>query len=460
MTGPDTPAADGAPVRGAAALAIGLVVGDGRTIDAALADERVRRLATASPGAVQALVYGSLRFGLRLKAAVEPLLARPWDQQAPELRGLVLLGLYQLEHAGLPPHAAVSTVVDAARLIGAAKAAGFVNAILRRFQRERVTLLACADQSRALALAHPPWLAAALAADWGEAETLKLLAANNEAPPLWLRANRRAGSREALAAQLAAAGHPSRPSAFAADALRLDTPVDVRRLAAFNDGLCSVQDVAAQLAVAFLGARPGDRVLDACAAPGGKTGHLLEACPELSAVVAVESDAARAGRITDNLARLGLAASVLVADASRPEDWWDGVAFTRILLDVPCSGTGVIRRHPDIKWLRREADVRTLAGRQRRLLDALWPLLAPGGRLLYVSCSVLRAENSDVIRGFLQTRPEAEDATESVRLSLPGLPPAGGPGPGYALLPGSADADGFFYACLDKRAAGDSGRHA
>lgn len=455
MSGGELPADDGAPVRGAAALAIGLVVGDGRTIDAALADERVRRLATHSPAAVQALVYGSLRLGLRLKAAVEPLLARPWEQQSPELRGLLLLGLYQLEHAGVPPHAAVSTVVDAARLVGASKAAGFVNAILRRFQRERVTLLACAEQSRALALAHPPWFAAAIAADWGEAAALAVLAANNEAPPLWLRANRRAGTREELAARLAADGHTSRPSVFAPDALRLDSPVDVRRLAAFNEGRCSVQDAAAQLAVAFLGPTRGDRVLDACAAPGGKTGHLLEVCPELSGLVAVESDAARAGRIADNLLRLGLTASVLVADAAQPEEWWDGVPFTKILLDVPCSGTGVIRRHPDIKWLRREADVRSLAGRQRRLLDALWPLLAHGGRLLYVSCSVLRAENSDVVRGFLQTHRDAEETTESVRLSLPGLPPAGGPGPGYALLPGSADTDGFYYACLDKRPAGN-----
>ncbi len=444
---------DGAAERGAAALAIGLVTGDGRTIDVALADPRVRRLATVSPPAVQALVYGALRFGLRLKAAVEPLLAKPWDEQSPELRGLLLLGLYQLEHAGLPPHAAVSTVVDAARLIGKAKSAGFVNAILRRFQRQREELLATVDESRALSLAHPPWFAKALARDWGDEVTAAVLAANNLAPPLWLRANRRRGSRDALAASLAAEGCTSRPVAFAPDALRLDSPVDVRTLGAFLDGRCSVQDAAAQLATGFLQAAPGHRVLDACAAPGGKTGHLLETLPELGAVVAVEFDAARAARITANLDRLGLSAPVHVADATEPDTWWDGVPFQRILLDVPCSGTGVIRRHPDIKWLRRAADLRSLAKRQRRLLDALWPLLAPGGRLLYVSCSVLRAENADVISEFLESTPDALDVTEAVGRTLPGLPPASGPGPGYALLPGIADTDGFYYACLDKRAA-------
>lgn len=440
----------GAPVRAAAALAISLVLGPGRTLESALADARVQRLGKGSPAATQALAYGALRFGLRLVAATAGLLARPWDQQSPELRGLLLLGLYQLEYGDVPPHAAVNTVVDAAKLLGQGKSSGFVNAVLRRYQRERDVLLARADATLADRTAHPQWLVNSLERDWAGAVPA-LLEANNERPPLWLRVNRRRISLASLTSRLEAAGHVVTHSPFAIDALRLEVPVDVRHLPEFAEGLCSVQDAAAQLAVPFLGAAAGDRVLDACAAPGGKTCHLLEAAPELSALIAVESDGTRATRITSNLSRLGLEASVRVADATRPEDWWDGVPFARILLDVPCSGTGVIRRHPDIKWLRRPNDIPTLATRQRRLLGALWPLLAPGGRLLYVSCSVLRAENADLIAGFLAGGHGAVDMTESVRLSIPDLPPPGGAGPGYALLPGATDTDGFFYACLDKR---------
>lgn len=450
MTGA-TPAGAGAgvDVRAAAALAVSLVLGPGRTLEAALSDDRVRALGAASPGETQALVYGALRFGMRLVAAVGDRLARPWQQQPPLVQGLLLLGLYQLEYGEVPAHAAVHTVVEAARVVGQAKAAGFVNAVLRRFQRERATLLARADATLAGASSHPQWLVNRLEADWGSAAAT-VLAAANAPPPLWLRVNRRRAARAELAMRLRERGHAVSECAFAPDALRLDVPLDVRALPEFTSGLCSVQDAAAQLAVPLLGAGPGDRVLDACAAPGGKTCHLLEALPELSALVAVESDSTRASRIGANLSRLGLEASVHVADATRPEDWWDGVPFTRILLDVPCSGTGVIRRHPDIKWLRRPNDVAVLAARQRALLAALWPLLARGGRLLYVSCSVLRAENSDLVAGFLAGGHGAVDATESVRLSMPGLPPPGGAGPGYALLPGAADTDGFFYACLDK----------
>ena len=439
----------GAPVRAAAALAISMVLGPGRTLDAALADSRVQQLGASSPAATQALVYGSLRFGLRLVAAVQTLLARPWEQQAPELRGLLLLGLYQLEYGDVPPHAAVSTVVGAARLIGQAKAAGFVNAVLRRYQRERVELLARADAVLANAKAHPQWLVNAFQRDWRRGIE-PMLEANNEQPPLWLRANRRRISAADLADRLTRAGHEVSLCEFAPDALRLALPVDVRHLPEFVDGLCSVQDAAAQLAVPFLGMSAGHRVLDACAAPGGKTGPLLEADVELSGLVAVEFDSSRASRINSNLVRLGLKADLRVADASRTKDWWDGVPFDHILLDVPCSGTGVIRRHPDIKWLRRPNDIATLAAKQRALLAALWPLLAPGGRLVYVSCSVLRAENADLIAGFLAGDHGAVDVTAQVTAQTASLPEAPGPGPGYALLPGAKDTDGFFYACLER----------
>jgi 16S rRNA (cytosine967-C5)-methyltransferase len=237
---------------------------------------------------------------------------------------------------------------------------------------------------------------------------------------------------------------------FAPRALVLERPLDVRELPAFVAGRCSVQDAAAQLAAPLLGACEGSRVLDACAAPGGKACHLLEEVPGIAELVALDVDPGRAARIRDNLGRLGLAATVRVGDALDPATC-RGERFDRILIDAPCSGTGVIRRHPDIKWLRRREDIGPLAARQRQLLDALWPLLAPGGRLVYATCSVLKAENAAVVAGFLAATPEAADVTESASLALPGLPPwPRTAGPGLALLPGLAGTDGFYYACLER----------
>jgi len=223
-------------------------------------------------------------------------------------------------------------------------------------------------------------------------------------------------------------------------------------LPGFADGEISVQDAAAQLAARFLAAGPGMRVLDACAAPGGKACHVAEIEPRLAELVALDVDAARAERIKANLERLGLAARVVVADAADPAAWWDGRPFERILLDVPCSGSGVIRRHPDIKLLRRIADIARFAAQQSALLAACWNVLAPGGRLVYASCSVFVAENAAVVGRFLAAEPRAVEVTESARLSLPGALPWQVAGPGCALASGAADADGFYYACLEKRA--------
>jgi 16S rRNA (cytosine967-C5)-methyltransferase len=287
--------------------------------------------------------------------------------------------------------------------------------------------------------------------DW-PAQWQSIAAAGNGEPPLWLRVNALRCGRDAYRARLAAAGMESAACEFAPHALRLAKPVDVASLPGFADGDVSVQDAAAQLATYFLAAQPGMRALDACAAPGGKACHLLELVPGLAELVALDIDPARTIRIASNLARLGLAATVVTGDAARPEVWWDGRPFDRILLDVPCSGTGVIRRHPDIKVLRRSDDIPRFATQQRALLDACFALLAPGGRLLYASCSVLRAENAAVIGGFLQAVPVAADVTESARLLLPGAAPVQDAGPGCALPSGAADADGFYYACLEKRA--------
>jgi 16S rRNA (cytosine967-C5)-methyltransferase len=269
---------------------------------------------------------------------------------------------------------------------------------------------------------------------------------------MWLRVNAARTSLADYRAELTRAGMESQTCSFAPEALRLARPVEVGRLPGFADGRVSIQDAAAQLAARLLHAQPGMRVLDACAAPGGKACHLLELEPGLGELVALDVDPARVGRIGENLARLGLAATVLVGDACAPAAWWDGRPFDRILLDVPCTGTGVIRRHPDIKLLRQPGDVAQFADRQQRLLAAAWPLLAPGGWLVYATCSVLQAENASQVARFLAANPAAVDVTESARLFWPAQPPATGPGPGVALLTGAADTDGFYYACIEKRA--------
>ncbi len=439
---------EGAASRAAAVRAVAGVIGPGQTIEASLAQ------AGASPAdraLAQALAFGALRFGHRLSRVGAKLVSRAWDAQSPELRALLMVGLYQLEYGDTPPHAAVSTTVAAARLVGEERAAGMVNACLRRFQRERDALLAGADASLAGRSSYPLWLVEAIRRDW-PADAHQIIEAGNEHPPLTLRTNVRRTTVTDLAAELALEGHATERVAFAPSALILTRPVDVRTLPAFVAGRCSVQDAAAQLAAPLLAAGPGMRVLDACAAPGGKSCHLLEEVPDLAELVALDVDAVRAARISDNLARLGLAASIRIGDATDPE-CLAGETFDRILIDAPCSGTGVIRRHPDIKWLRRAEDIPVLAARQRRLLEALWPRLRPGGRLVYASCSVLKVENAALIARFMAATPDAVDVTESASLAIAGLPPQ--PlmgGPGLALLPGFAGTDGFYYVCLERSA--------
>jgi 16S rRNA (cytosine967-C5)-methyltransferase len=291
----------------------------------------------------------------------------------------------------------------------------------------------------------------AFARDWPD-RWESIAAAGNAEPPMWLRVNARRAATGAYLARLSDAGIEATAAGFAPEALRLGEPADVSALPGFADGDVSVQDAAAQLAPRFLAAAAGMRVLDACAAPGGKACHVLELQPAVAELVALDVDPARASRIESNLSRLGLKASVVVADAARPAHWWDRRPFERILLDVPCSGTGVIRRHPDIKLRRRPADVARFATQQTALLESCWQMLAPRGRLVYASCSVLTAENADVVGAFLKGQARAVDVTESARLLMPGALPWRIAGAGCALPSGAADADGFYYACLEKRA--------
>jgi 16S rRNA (cytosine967-C5)-methyltransferase len=401
--------------------------------------------------ATQSIAFGTVRWYFELEACLAALLDRPGAKLDPEVRALLLVGLYQLLHGATPEHAAVSETVEAARVLGRARAAGLANAVLRRFQREREGIVAAAHRLPAARHAHAGWMLDAFARDWPE-RWEAIAAAGNEEPPMWLRVNARRGARDAYLARLEDAGLAASACAFAPEALRLSEPADVNSLPGFADGDVSVQDAAAQLAPRFLAPAPGMRVLDACAAPGGKACHLLEIEPGIAELVALDVDAGRAARIESNLSRLRLEARVVIADAANPAAWWDGRPFERVLLDVPCSGTGVIRRHPDIKLLRRATDIPKFAAQQSALLAACWGMLAAGGRLVYASCSVLRAENAGVVGEFLAGEPQAVDVTESARLSLPGALPWQVAGPGCALASGAADADGFYYACLEKRA--------
>lgn len=437
-----------ARARADAARVVDAVVRDGHTLEDALARQHTDAAARA---AVQSLAWGSIRWFPELDACLALLAGRPTHRLDPAVRALAIVGLCQLGHGQTPPHAAVAETVEAARLLGKARAAGLVNAVLRRFQRERQAILAAVHRAPEALYAHPLWLIEALKRDWPDGWR-DILAAGNEHPPMWLRVNVRRLSVDAYRARLDLAGMTAQSSDLAPEALRLVQPVPIANLPGFLAGDVSVQDAAAQLAARLLDARAGMRVLDACAAPGGKACHLLELQPSLAELVALDMSPQRVALVRDNLDRLGLTATVLAGDASEPATWWDGRPFERILLDVPCSGTGVIRRHPDIKLLRRPDDIMAFAVRQRRLLDTAWPLLAPGGRLLYATCSVLRAENAAVVEGFLAANPGAAEVTGSARLFVPGRPPEPGPGPGLALPTGAAGADGFYYACLERQA--------
>ena len=398
-----------------------------------LADPRDRALFTA-------LLSDGARWWLRFDPALDRLLDKPLRQKEPAVHALLVLGLVQLEILELPDYAAVAATVQAARALQRPRLAGLVNAVLRRWQRERAELLAALDAKPQTRHAHPAWLAKAIARDWpAQADTV--MAADNVEPPLMLRANRRRTTREALLERLRAAGYVAEPHAWLADGIVLPHSADVTRMPGFAEGQFAVQDGAAQIAADLVDIHDGLRILDACAAPGGKACHALERADV--ALTAVEFDAGRAARIRQNLERLGLSAELVIGDAGQTEGWWDGRPFDRILIDAPCSATGVLRRRPDVRLHRRESDVPALAAQQKRILDALWPLLAPGGRLIYVTCSLLKAENEAVVQALLAARPEAR----AVAFELPAGQAAG---VGWQILPGDGDLDGMYYAVLER----------
>ncbi len=383
----------------------------------------------AQRGAIMDLAFGTLRDFGRGDFLLRALLHKPLTE--PGLRALLLIALHRLERRPDQAHTLVDQAVLAASLIKRGAVKGLTNAVLRNFLRQRDALLAAADEDDIARHRHPRWWVKMLQRDW-PTDWAAILAAGNLHPPMSLRINRRRTTRPEVLAKLQAAGIEAREIGF--EGLLLDKPCPVSAIPGFAEGLMSVQDAGAQHAAIWLDACDGMRVLDACAAPGGKTAHILErATVDL---VALDSDATRANRVTENLSRLGLAASVKVADCRDVSAWWDGQAFDRILADVPCSASGVARRHPDIKWLRREADIARFAAQQRDIIDALWPLLAPGGEMLYATCSVFRAENQQQIESFCARHPDA------IRRPLAGSLD-------QALAP-SAQHDGFYYALIEK----------
>ncbi len=425
----------GVALRALAARINAQVIRDGLALEDAFA--KSPQPAPRDLALLRSLSYGVLRWHHRIQWQVAELLDRPLKAREAELAALLRLGLFQLQWLRVPAHAAVAATVAAAQHLGAGWAKGLVNAVLRRFLRERGELdRRMADAPAALA-SHPGWLLDAIKSDWPE-RWQDVIAANNQTPPMWLRVNRRRIERAEYLKMLAASGIATEAACPADGAIQLTEPQAMSTLPGFDDGLVSIQDAAAQLAPGYLQLEPGQRVLDACAAPGGKSAHILESCPELAELVALDRDALRLATVREAFDRLGHRGTVIQGDAAEPSGWWDGRPFERILLDAPCSALGVIRRHPDIKVLRRPEDVERIGGVQKQLLLALWPLLAPGGKMLYVTCTIVTRENEGRVSGFLEEVSDAESA---------------GPGPalGRQILSGEANMDGFYYACLNKK---------
>lgn len=388
----------------------------------------------------QELCYGTLRWAPRLQAILNALMDKPLKAKDSDIQSLLLLGLYQLAYMEIPAHAAVSETVAITGVLNKGWAKGLVNAVLRRFQRERQALERNLENDPVAQSAHPAWLLKLLQQAWPD-DWQAIVAANNQRPPMTLRVNRSQSSRDDYLLRLESEGFAAAASPYAPDALTLERPVNVEQLPGFDRGHVSVQDSAAQLAAVLVAPQAGMRVLDACAAPGGKTGHLLEICKDIE-LTALDLEETRLGRVEENLQRLGFSATLIAADASRP-DWWDGTPFDRILLDAPCSASGVIRRHPDIKLLRQPEDIPRLVALQATILESLWPMLKPGGMLVYATCSILPQENAGQLANFLANHDDAKERPIEAKWGQVA-------DVGRQILPDQDRMDGFYYACIEK----------
>jgi 16S rRNA (cytosine967-C5)-methyltransferase len=428
-------------VRAAAAQVVYQVVDQGQSLSAALpaAQQNIRERDHAL---LQEICYGVLRWLPRLESITTHLMDKPLKGKQRVFHHLILVGLYQLGHMRIPAHAAVAETVNATKDLKKTQLRGLINAILRNYQRQQEQLDAQSISHDAGKYGHPGWLLKMLKASYPE-QLEAIVTANNTKAPMWLRVNRQHHTRDEYRALLNDIGIETELHPEAADALRLLSPCDVSKLPGFADGWSSVQDGAAQLAVDFLQPQAGELILDCCAAPGGKTAHIMERQPTAE-VVAIDCDERRLTRVYENLARLKLDAKVLCADARYPADWWHGEKFDRILLDAPCSATGVIRRHPDIKWLRRASDIDALAALQAEIFDAMWQQLKSGGTLVYATCSITPQENSEQVKAFLAR------TTDATLINRGHEADSDMEQPGRQILPGESDMDGFYYAVLHK----------
>ncbi|WMN17848.1 16S rRNA (cytosine(967)-C(5))-methyltransferase RsmB [Pseudomonas piscis] len=428
----------------AAARALAVVLSGKASLNSSL-PAQLDKVEERDRGLTQDLAFGTARWQPRLELLAAQLLQKPFKAADADVQALLLVGLYQLFYSRIPAHAAIGETVGCADKLKKPWAKGLLNAVLRRAQREGEELLAGMERDPVVRTAHPRWLQKSLKAFWPE-QWEAICAANNAHPPMILRVNRRHHSRDAYLALLAEAGVGASACQYSPDGIVLAEACDVRGLPGFAEGWVSVQDEAAQLAADLLDLAPGQRVLDACCAPGGKTCHILEAEPALAGVVAVDLEAKRLVRVRENLERLGLDAQLIAADGRDTQAWWDGKPFQRILLDAPCSATGVIRRHPDIKLTRQPDDIAALAQLQGELLDTLWQTLEVGGILLYATCSTLPTENTEVIGAFLARTPGARELDLATEAGL--RQPHG-----RQLLAQEGGHDGFYYAKLIKIAA-------
>jgi 16S rRNA (cytosine967-C5)-methyltransferase len=436
-----------AGARSLAAYAVARILREGVTLDAALHDALAAAPAALSP-AVRSLGYGAVRGYFRHEAILGKLLSQPVRSLDLLLRAILSVALFELEDARTPEYAVVDAAVKTAKATDAARASGLVNAVLRRYLRERKTLDVDIARNPVTRHASPVWLADRYRADWPVRWT-QLLAAGDTQAPMWLRVNSRRTTTDSYLEKLRAAGLGAHADSRVPLAVVLDSPCDVHELPGFDEGLVSVQDLGAQCVAFPLELAAGQRVLDACAAPGGKTALMAERQPDLARLVGVDIDPQRLGRVKENLSRGNLQAELKTGDSGSPSAWWDGQVFDRILLDAPCSALGVIRRHPDIRLRKSPSEIDKLPLLQGRLLTSAWRMLASGGRLVYATCTVTRSENRDVIAAFLAGTPDASLVPAE---SWPGWPGFGeADGFGRQILPGEAGADGFYYAAVDKR---------
>ncbi|WP_182058629.1 16S rRNA (cytosine(967)-C(5))-methyltransferase RsmB [Pantoea sp. ME81] len=422
-------------LRSLAAQLIERVVDKGESLSAILPGAQ-KTLADKDGALLQELCFGVMRTLPQLEALIGKLMERTLTGKQRVLHYLIMVGLYQLLYTRVPAHAALAETVAGAEVLKRTALKGLINGVLRQFQRQQEELVAAVDQGPQRYW-HPGWLLKRLQTAWPD-QWQQIVDANNQRPPMWLRVNRQHHSRDAWLNLLQAEDKAAFP-ADAPDALRLESPAPVSQLPGFDQGWVTVQDLSAQRCALLLEPQNNEAILDLCAAPGGKTTHILEIAPQAN-VLAVDIDQQRLTRVHENLQRLGMQAEVRQGDGRTPAEWCGNQQFDRILLDAPCSATGVIRRHPDIKWLRRDRDIPELAALQREILNAVWPRLKSGGTMIYATCSILPEENHQQIAAFLA---EHDDAAAE--------PLPEGQINGWQVFPSVDGGDGFFYAKLIKK---------